>query len=560
MWVAATASASSIPLGAFAHVLPRPPAAGELSGLDLLRQATAALTDAAGGARLVVGVDDAHLLDDASATLVHQLALSGSASLIVTVRGGQWAPEPIVALWKERLVERLELQPLSRLEVAELVTSVLGGRVHRQVLDRLWQLTQGNVLFLREVVEGAIATGDLVQQGGVWQWPATFTPSPRLTELVRFRLGTLPPAQRRLANLVALGEPLGVSIAAQLVSEPAVVEAERRGIVALEEDGRRRQLRLAHPMYGEVVRVDTPAGEAAMLRRQLAQAQSGWLRRRGDVLRQATLQLDAEGSGDPELLTKAARQATAARDQKLAERLARAAVATGGGFDAQMALAATLNWQGRITEADAVLSRAAGLARTDRDQATLALTWAPNLFWGQGRPEQAQAVLQRAEQAITDVGLTRGLTAVRAGLALFAGRPTDAITMAQGVLDSADASNDARIWAYAFLGPALARCGRTGEALAVTAAGWEALEASQEAASMVGARGTLMQAETMALVLAGRLAQAQDRAADYEEHCRTRAWASWDLPIAWLLQGQIALARGSTTTARHLLGQALTEF
>ena len=80
-------------------------------------------------ARLALGVDDAHLLDDASAALVHQLAATGSGFVVVTVRSGEPVPDPVVALWKDGLAERVEVQALGRGEVEELITAALGGQV-----------------------------------------------------------------------------------------------------------------------------------------------------------------------------------------------------------------------------------------------------------------------------------------------------------------------------------------------------------------------------------------------------------------------------------------------
>src|SRR5581483_8420123 len=79
---------------------------------DLLRRSAAALVDRAGGRRLLLLVDDAHLLDDASATIVHQLAVTGAATVRTTVRSGEPAPDPVVGLWKDGLVERLEIEGL----------------------------------------------------------------------------------------------------------------------------------------------------------------------------------------------------------------------------------------------------------------------------------------------------------------------------------------------------------------------------------------------------------------------------------------------------------------
>lgn len=56
-------------------------------------------------------VDDAHLLDDASANLVHDLALSGRTRLLVTVREGEPVPEGVSRLWEENLLPRLVLAP-----------------------------------------------------------------------------------------------------------------------------------------------------------------------------------------------------------------------------------------------------------------------------------------------------------------------------------------------------------------------------------------------------------------------------------------------------------------
>ena len=80
----------------------------------------------AGGAPLLVVVDDAHQLDDLSALVVHQLVLQDIASVIITIRTGETAPDAVTALWKDSLLPRLELQPLSRNESDHLLATVLG--------------------------------------------------------------------------------------------------------------------------------------------------------------------------------------------------------------------------------------------------------------------------------------------------------------------------------------------------------------------------------------------------------------------------------------------------
>ena len=68
-WVAGTESARSIPLGVFAHLV------GSATSRDPVAFLSAAHETIIAEGDSVIGVDDAHLLDQLSATLLHQLAL-----------------------------------------------------------------------------------------------------------------------------------------------------------------------------------------------------------------------------------------------------------------------------------------------------------------------------------------------------------------------------------------------------------------------------------------------------------------------------------------------------
>ena len=64
--------------------------------------------------RLLIGIDDAHLLDGFSAHVVHQLAQTREARLVVTRAHRKPAqPDAVKALWKDGLLARLDLEPLS---------------------------------------------------------------------------------------------------------------------------------------------------------------------------------------------------------------------------------------------------------------------------------------------------------------------------------------------------------------------------------------------------------------------------------------------------------------
>src|SRR6266705_7137514 len=94
--------------------------------------------------------------------------------------------------------------------------------------------------------------------------------STRLAELVEARLSTLDGTARAAVELTAWGEPLAVGVLERLVGKDAAQAAEQSGLLALERSGRRLLARLAHPLYGEVLRATMPLGQAREVARRLA--------------------------------------------------------------------------------------------------------------------------------------------------------------------------------------------------------------------------------------------------------------------------------------------------
>ena len=145
--MAGTRSAGGVPFGAFAHLLPALDAPG-LDRLAVMMLARRAVLQSAGEGSPVLVVDDAHLLDEASAALVHQLAIGRTLRVVLTVRSGEPTPDAIVALWKDGWLECLDLQPLDRIALGELVAGLVGGQVDSLAVARVWEQTRGNALYL----------------------------------------------------------------------------------------------------------------------------------------------------------------------------------------------------------------------------------------------------------------------------------------------------------------------------------------------------------------------------------------------------------------------------
>jgi DNA-binding CsgD family transcriptional regulator len=410
--VRASEAAAELPFGAFAHLLPAPPehqvnplkwAAGELRA-----------------DRLLLAVDDAHLLDAASAALVHHLVRHDEARLIATVRSGAPAPDAVIALWKDDLVQRLELAPLSSEETVEALEGALGGLVEGRSAHRLWQVSQGNPLFLRELVLAGRATGALAVGGELWRWTGELAVTTRLRELVDRRIGAVTDAERDILELVAYGEPIGTELLARFGPAGVLERLEDRQLVTVSVEGRRLLARLAHPLYGQAVRARCGTLRTRRVLRRLAEAvESAGLRRREDAVRVAIWRLDSGTTAHPRLLLEACRMARLARDLTLAERLARAASAAGGGAEADLNLSRILHYLDRYEEADEALKAVRFADDGERTEYTAAR--ALNLYWGLGREPEARAVLKEMEAAATEPWARQAVRIIKVVMDFFAG-------------------------------------------------------------------------------------------------------------------------------------------
>ena len=89
LWVTATHSSARTPLGVFAALLPEAVGSASTDTLqDLLRRAAVQLVERSKGRPLVLFVDDAQLLDEPSAGLIHQLVATETVLVVAPVRSG----------------------------------------------------------------------------------------------------------------------------------------------------------------------------------------------------------------------------------------------------------------------------------------------------------------------------------------------------------------------------------------------------------------------------------------------------------------------------------------
>lgn len=540
VYVPATRSASGIEFGAVAHLLPDDVSPTD-TALEIMRQIRREVVARAPAGQVVMCVDDGHLLDGSSAAVIHSLAASKSAVVLATLRRGEPVPDAVTALWKDDLGVRVELQPLSLSEVERLVETVLGGQVDRATQRRIWATTHGNVLYLRELLAGGRASGALRERGQVWSWTGTVRGGDRLAELISDRLGALEPAQRSLLELLAVGEPLGPVF---LGDTAQLVRLEERGLVTVRRDRRRTAVRLGHPLYADTIRARLGALRSAEIAGQLAAALAATgMRRRGDLLRVASWRVDAGDRSDPGLLVAAARQARSRMDHSLTRRLTEAAIDAGAGSDAYVLLADALYWQGEHEKADRVLRGAPADVVPDRWRPIVS---ASILFWGLGKPAEAETVLQDAECRLAAGSDRDELAAHRAAMAAFNGRPAEAISIAAPILAATTATDMSRARALEALIPALAMTGRTGDAVTVADAGVRV--ATSVTADEPLVRSHFLAGKATACWLAGRYADMHALVeAEYHE---SLDYGAIELRGMWaMLLGLSRLSRGRVRSA-----------
>ncbi|WP_432903845.1 AAA family ATPase [Micromonospora matsumotoense] len=442
-FVAASTATAALPFGGLAPVLPAEQPPG-LSPAGVLRWGVEVLQEQAAGRRIVLAIDDAHLLDPPSAALVHLLARAENTTVLGTLRSGEQIPLPIRALWTDDLVAHAELAPLGPRETTGLLAAILAGPVDAGSAERLFRLSAGNPLLLRELVLAAATGGELVRTYGVWRWTGRLELAPSLTDLIDTRIGQLEPGVRAVVELVAFGEPLGLRLLDQAADQADVEVAEERGLITVVPDDRRVDVRLAHPLYGEVIRRRCPVSRTRRLKAQLAERlELVGTRRRGDLLRVAVWRLDSGTAQDPALLLHAAVQAFTRYDVPLATRLARAALDADGGYDAAELLATILMFGDRPAEAIGVLDAVAGDIACEQRRSRWLTVRGMVSYWGLS-DESTVDTIAAAGQSLSDPGHQARVRAFEAIMRLHGLDVDAALRLGRSVLDRPAASVAAR--------------------------------------------------------------------------------------------------------------------
>jgi energy-coupling factor transporter ATP-binding protein EcfA2 len=453
-WVIGTPTERMVPFGAFSHLVDLSSFGADIGKpAALLRAARASLGRHDQQGDLLLVVDDAHDLDILSATLVYQLALAGTARMVVTARGLDHgsAPEAIAALWTDGLLDRIDIEA-----------------------------------------------------------PAGATTPAQVDAFI----AELPAAARAVLDYLAVEEPLSLADLTVLAGDGAVGEAVEWGAAEIRVRGGHGDAPVvytAHPLFAERARAALGADDERQRRTELvkllSQHPSDHL---SDRLRLASLAMDSDAPQRVAEVVAAAQQALRLGDLALGERLARWALEHSGGLAARLALAHALAWQGRGRQADAVLADVDSTALTEAALMDWTLLRAANQFWMLSEPERATAFLRTVRNRVTDAGPRTTLDALSATFAMNAGNVGHAVKVAGEVLASPSADDQAVAWAASAAALCAARQGRFGD---VEPLAQRALAAEHPGLL----RFTIGLGQTIALLMAGQLDAARQLAQQFTD-------------------------------------------
>ncbi|MBI5089718.1 MAG: winged helix-turn-helix domain-containing protein [Actinobacteria bacterium] len=468
-----------VPLGVYSSLLQ-----GSLpaSGLPLVIAARTSIAEQLAGDVMVLGIDDLHQIDQLSAVLTMQLVQAGHVVLAGTHRNMRVVPIPVADLWHDGYCEHVHVGHLDRGGLALLAAAHSGRTLSDGELEQLWQLTNGNPLFATTVLQQP----DLRLMGG----------DPTLEAVIAGQLAGLPPDLRDALAVVAIGEPLSITLLEQIVDVESLIKLERASLIAIDRTGNRTDVRVRHPLYGEHVRAGTSRLLARGIRGQLAAAlASQGTQRRDDLMRLARWSLGGGRTLEPSVGVAAAREAMRHDDLDLARRTARSVWESHGDVEAALVLAevALLDEPGHV----AVDVVRAALGRADTRQRRRLLTIAARA-----------AVLKLGDPVLGDQLLGEGaddpaLTAIHAQLLAYQGRAADSLR----TLDEVEAQPGDEVYRAIARATALTQLGFARDALDVLDGALEVLDrVSRNTRTM---RHQITAARARPLMMLGELVEAE---------------------------------------------------
>ncbi|HEX9227176.1 MAG TPA: LuxR C-terminal-related transcriptional regulator [Arthrobacter sp.] len=271
---------------------------------------------------LLLIVDDAHDLDEATAGILVELAAAGWAKLLVASATRPGLPEPLLQLWFEGIAERIDLRPLTQGQTTEILERELGPQVLPNVAEILWEASEGNPLLLHGLIDDAKKDGTLLQRNGVWLLGRPLNShGDRLSDVVRRQLLRRSPEERQALNLIALAEPVSRELIESTVGQDPVAVLIEHELIRV-TPAPYPQLRLWHSIYADTLRNLISPARSLQLRQSLLRLMDTEPTSAEGLLRQVSWSMECGAEVDDRQLLRAAVLASRLYEDELARKAA----------------------------------------------------------------------------------------------------------------------------------------------------------------------------------------------------------------------------------------------
>lgn len=265
------------------------------------------------GRRIIFFVDNIEDLDDFSVMAITQLAVQRTVQLLAVCEALPAAPQEFSRLWRDGVLHRIDVGPLSFDEATLFLKTELNGPVSLAAEQELWTESDGNPLLLLALVREYVGSKMLVRSQGAWVLAAGTWGGPRrsvgsLVDVIGPKLNRMSEEKRLVMELVALAGSLPLKVL-QLMVEPTEVDDLQEQDSLLVGPAPEWRVRISSSLIADVVRGNVPPARSCELRERLLDMTVNRLYPPVDVVSLASWTVDCGAPLDITLAAHAAHEA-----------------------------------------------------------------------------------------------------------------------------------------------------------------------------------------------------------------------------------------------------------
>lgn len=228
-WITGASGLAHVEFAVLSSLCSQIPQTREAAGHPM--RMIAAITGFSSHSPMWILLDRAEQVDEQSAAVLAQLALSGQVHLVVATAQLRQLPICLAQLASMHSSWRLEMAPMNREDARFLTEEVLGGPVNESTVCTLLHVSGGKPLQMRELLYDAQDEQAVRFVGGYWSLHPEWKPNgTRISDLVHARLGAESPPMRELVERLAITGQLPLQRAGEVLGTEVLDRAIDTGL------------------------------------------------------------------------------------------------------------------------------------------------------------------------------------------------------------------------------------------------------------------------------------------------------------------------------------------